>query len=1154
MSDIFNQLQSYSNSLQEPIQQQPEASQQTFQDSTQLSHAMQNKSDRLKARVQQKIQALDSSTSTGISNAYLDNLIKSSGDDGQSSDYIDEAQASLYRAGRDLGHMGTDILSWGAEKIQGSHDPITQGLDSIKWSSDEDVNKAVGYDPTYANNLDRNMSKSYDNMMNNPSLSNLWNLTRDTVKTVPHMATDMTDIAVTMPFGGEGLWVKIAGGLNKLAKADRAAVALDRVATLNDVNRFKGALKEVPESKGLWNLDTVPSKAASQDLKLFRPEPTMTKESVRTETKKVIAQSNELKKKGILNAESNEALANTLTKLDSYVKVNKATVLLGSSSNANDMREFKKNNNGESASPLRVLANEVAQVGLFGANFSLFNKALGRDKGVAEKVKNIFTGTKDIVEDALNRGKTSIVGHMILDSAAEIAKVSGPAAAQMWTMTWSSILAQKAGSSKYGSVENVILDKENQKKANMSALSGAAFAGASKVVPLTFTTPLKGAAILATKGVQSGFNKIRENGKSLDFLKLSDEDRRTIAAKYDLEKKVSDEVVAEHDKHIEDINNANTIDDLKKLNNPAIDASINDLIDSKFGSKTIMKQISNAKTIDDIKKVSKTTSDYVDTYMKDKPDTEITPEILSDIKNGAMSHIREAHISMDSKSKLNNPILDSVDSARTLEDIGKIDNNEVRGRLDKFKSELQDKANKESESGSNDKPIVDKQIEPTTKEFDTFKKDLIDNLDVNRDSLSSHLDKNIDKIKNESIAQHNEAILQVKTALEARRAADVGYKFYDKAKQGVGYIGKKLKDQLSPETIKTIANVANDTKDITSAVINGSIDVVKGADHSAARAMLDDVSKGKLNNKLYGFSHKQLDHLAEGFKDNKKAQDVISLVKKNKDKAKNAFGIGEDKGDGSIIDYISSSAKTLSETPLAFKIRGLFSLGFDNLYDSKFVKKANDVIKSMGDEAKIKEELTPEQYEHYQTVKTKIEDAEKELNAAETKSANDEKKSNSDYVEPERKLFSDNTMSVLKELSKDDISEYKLQDNLTPEDFFHLFRATTNAKLLKEHGFKDNEISNITKPISRKLINDSIVEHKKNDSSFQNKFVDESGKFETARIEDDKKREQNRETVKATNKGTAIENLDTISIKKEELEKAKDEMKKFAEKVGIELC
>jgi len=226
--------------------------------------------------------------------------------------------------------------------------------------------------------------------------------------------------------------------------------------------------------------------------------------------------------------------------------------------------------------------------------------------------------------------------------------------------------------------------------------------------------------------------------------------------------------------------------------------------------------------------------------------------------------------------------------------------------------------------------------------------------------------------------------------LQTYRAKDYGYGIYKNAKKGIGTIGKAVAEQFSDETIKAIVNTAKKTKDITKAVLDGTLEAALNTDKSTARAFIDDVSNGKANKRIYDFSSKQLTELAKAFEGNKKAQDLIRKAQIRKSKALKDLGLEGNKESTEILDIITSTATNLSNSSVADKLRGLFSVSVDKISDSNVVKKMKDVMDSIETDTDLKEKLTPDQYKHYRNLEKAIEEAENELSSEKSKLKKDD--------------------------------------------------------------------------------------------------------------------------------------------------------------------
>lgn len=1205
----------------------------------------QQKVANLQQKKADKIQKLDPNTSTGVSNAYLESLLNEGNgnvDSVPESDYIDEIQASLYKGGQSVGHMLTDATAWATSGMGDGR--LSKTLQDIPFATDAQVNDIVGYDPALANYRHKQVSDSYDAFTKDPSLSGAGSLLLNAIKAVPVVAADSSDILVTMPFGGEGLFAKVATALNIASKAREADIVANTTQAILDAKKSQAAIAEALPKRVLPVNANVYEKATAQDLNLFKTKA----ELVNVDAKQTIERAKLLRDRGILADETSKRLEKTLQTLDRFAPINKASIPLGLGLNANQLREYKKNNNGQEASLGHALLGAAANIALVGMDFSAIKMGIigtGAKKSAVDAVKNIFTGTRSSISDAVKHGKTYLIGKMLTNSTYEVGKVAGAGAAANYLQQWTNILNREVSD-----FSDTVSNKKNQKEANIAAIEGGALPAVTRTAPMAVAVPLKATGITVSNLSAKALEATYKRAKASNFAKLSKEQRAELIAKHEALQKAYDEDINIHKNSIEAINNAKTLEELKALGDPAIDEELKNTVDNHFGSKTLFKQIKAAKTVEDVKKVSGDVGTIVDDFMhnlgkiRDLKENPITDEELNNLKNIVIDSKRSANI--DNETKRNSGFINTLDSKdTTLEDIinlkkdGKLSKESI-GHLNEF------------ETNSNSV----KPNEPTSEEFNAIKskflegstddatkehinnavtiKDLqaIDRTNIAKDSIISlnklrkklakesldnnskkgytpeelqslkstikdievsnlkpiidtHLNENIDSIKNAAIAQHNQAITTKTVKLQANRAKDYSYAMFDNIKNGVKGIGRALANQLDDATVRAIVKTARTTKDLAKAVTNSTIKGIKDSDKSTARGMLDDLVRGKTHRRLYDFTNEQLTDLAKAYPDNKKAQDVIKRIQKAKNSAAAAMGIDDIKGDTGLLDYITSSAKSMAKSPLAYKIQGLFSVGLNNLKDYKTVKKMNEVFDDLNKDGNLAEKLSPEELKHYNKLREEVKQAEEALGSAEKEKTGAEKSFDnaaSNVSKPEISELPNNVSSLFKDLigeysknsesnpksTVDNILTKEKIDNIITDDknggnsigtLLNYYGNSGKVDLLDTlgiHGFKPSDIEVLKKlPIREKLI-----EHKDaiKDKLDIKEEIGKANKTITDNLDSVRTYAEevaNAEELAASNKGTILENLGTIAIdKKAELNKAKEALEAFAKEMNIEIC
>ena len=1195
----------------------------------------QQKTDNLQQQKQDKISVLDPTTATGISNAWLDQQLNAnsiSADGVPESDYIDEIGASLYKGVQGIGHMLTDIGSWVADPYSDKkyHDKnrnaVSDYFDSIKYKTDDEINKYVGYDPSLAEYRQKQLGDSYDSFIDKPSLGGffggvVWNA----LKSAPTSLADSADIIVSAPVGGEGVFAKIAVGLNATAKAERANVARTSLEALTKVKNLRAdANLALKQDVGMPNMVSMYEKPNPGDIVLnaFKTKRNATLNTF-NESKDILQKAKILKKEGVLNAATQEKLAKNLKVFNALMPINRATFALGASATADNARQFKKDNNGNAASLGHIALTTLAQTLMMGADWSSIKMGMGLNvvkKSTADKVKNIFLGTRDNIVKATKHGKAYLIGDMIINSGFDVLKVAGAGLATNYIQQWTDIIGAQAGTAKHGSLSDVISNKKNQKEAALAGISGAGMTAAMRMTPMAVGVPLKATGIAATNMATKAFQAGQNHLTNLNYAMLSKDKRAEFNAKHEARVQAAEAELQAHNDAIDKIKNAKSMEELNNINDPAVASEVQHIIDSNFGSTTVHDEVRNAKSINDLMNVSDTIAKFTkaQTDKLNKPISEITPQELTTIKENVISANRAMH--MANEGKADTELSNKIDFIKTPEELFKIVDekdsegkpllsNELIGRIKAFKdnsnsvvpdkitdkqfSKLKEDIRKQdpelSDSIDNAKTLKDlsdiKELSADSKDsiksmkeklafaaldsdkpnvydtdkFNKLKTELKQVIQDNQKSpVMEQVKDKIDSIKNAAIAQHNEAITAKKLKLETERAKDYSYELYKNAKEGVKGIGKYIAGQFSDETVAAVLKAARTTKDLTSAAAKATLDTVKDADKSTVRAMIDDVARGKLNKRLYDFSKSELEDLKKSFRGNKKAQDVISRVQKNQQKALKAMGLSEDSKSDGLLGWLSDTTKSILKSPLAYRTQGLLHVKLNDLKDSKTIDKISKILDSVEEDSKKPDskKLTSDQERILQHLKENVKKAkaalEEENNKVHiVKSELPKENTVSDEQKIADKINSSFSDTVNKVMNGELIITDKNVDGLNKEDIGTIL-SLGNQKL-------NDVMSDKNKYLTQEQLNnlekasDSIMEHSKLPKEELTALAGNSAINYISTVEQSIA-SIDIENLANTNKGTSLENIDTIQLKEKEVKEAENKLKEFAKELGIKIC
>lgn len=1122
-------------------------------DFTKVLSVSQQKTNNLQQQKQDKLQQLSPATSDADYNTYFTNLLNSQNtptDGVPESDLVDEVQAALYKGGQGVGHMLTDIGAWATSSMGDGR--LSKSLSDINYKTDAEVNKYVDYNPSNAEYRQKQLSDSYDSLMKDPSLGGFGDVVLNALKSAPTALADSSAIIATMPLGGEGLFAKVAEGLNIAADAERANVARTSLEALTKVKNLRAArTAEEPIIAPMTGLIQPIKTTTPQDLNLFRTAPKVDNILIKDNAKAIIHKASILKREGVLNTVTKEKLAKSLKAFNDLMPINRASVTLGSSFAADDARKFKKDNNGKAASIGHVALDTIAQTLMMGADWSTIKMGMGLDtvkKSTADKVKNIFLGAKDNIVKATKHGKSYLIGDMLINSAYDVLKVAGAGAATNYVQQWVGIIGAQAGTAKHGSLSDVIANKANQKNAALAGASGAGMTAAMRMAPMAVGVPLKATGIAATNIATKTFQAGQNHLTNLNYAMLSKDKRAEFNAKHEARVQAADAELQAHNDAIDKIKNAKSLDELNNIDDPAVASEVQHIIDSNFGSTTVHNEVRNTKSVEDLMSISGTIAKLAKTQVDklNKPVNEITPQELIAIKEDIISSNRA--MNMANEGKADTELSNKIDSAKTPEELFKMMNekdskgnpllpNELIGRIDSFKGD------------SNSNKILDEQ-------FNTFKTELKQSIQNNKKSpVMEHVNSKIDSIKNAAIAQHNEAITSKKLKLETERAKDYSYALYKNAKEGVKGIGKYIAGQFSDETVAAVIKAAKTTSDLTSAAAKATLDTVKDADKSTVRAMIDDVARGKVNKRLYDFSKNELEELKKSFKDNKKAQDVINRVQKNQQKAVKAMGLSEDSKSNGLLGWLSNTTKSILNSPLAYRTQGLLHVKLNDLKDSKIIDKVSKVLDSVEKDLKKSDgkKLTPDQEKQLQKLKDTVEKAKVVLEEETKKAQSELTKDSGDSTEQKvaNKINSSFSDTVNKILNNELTITDKNVNDLNKEDIGTILSlghpAFDNAMDNKNNHLTANQLDSIKKA------SDSIIEHSKL-SKEERTLLAKNGVLNYANTVEKSIDSVEKENLANANKGTSLENIDTIRLKEKEVKEAENKLKEFADELGIKIC
>lgn len=483
---------------------------------------------------------------------YEEMFGKRSGTNG--SNLVDATQASFYKTGQSFGELGRDITS-GLAGFMGFQDSA-EYLDDINFKSDAEVNQAVGYDPTATQQKMKAVSDAYDE-------GDILGTAGAAIKAVPNVLADSAGDLATLMLGGEGLFAKFAAKGNTANKALKAEQLAIKKAAKADIATTKAGTG--------YRMQTL-------------------KDSL--EARKALGAK-------IL---ANEDKAKVLTTLDNLIRINKSTLGLGAAYTNQQLNERKANNNGESADVLTAAGAMAANTVLFGLEFNIIKK-VG------------LSAAKDVVEDlTVNTARAALTGQSknlakaIAENTTKIAGAAGAEAAQEYAQTWTQILTEKADTAKFGSFDDVVSNKDNQKEANMGAILGAASGGSLRAAPMAVTTPIKATAKAGNKVIKKTVDYGAKKATEASYNMLSVDEREQLKAQFDAENETIAKNTATREAQIKKISTATTIDELRNLGDNRVDETINNILEKSKTAKKIVDTIDKVTGADTLEAIAKTSA------------------------------------------------------------------------------------------------------------------------------------------------------------------------------------------------------------------------------------------------------------------------------------------------------------------------------------------------------------------------------------------------------------------------------------------------------------------------------------------------------------------------------------------------------------------
>lgn len=301
--------------------------------------------------------------------------------------------------------------------------------------------------------------------------------------------------------------------------------------------------------------------------------------------------------------------------------------------------------------------------------------------------------------------------------------------------------------------------------------------------------------------------------------------------------------------------------------------------------------------------------------------------------------------------------------------------------------------------------------------FDEVKSKLIDKL--NNSYKETDLNANLEKIKNKAIASYNEKNKSLQIARKYSQSKDIAGQVvantYEASK-------KALNAVLPKETRDAIIEQASKGVDLAKVGLDMVIDETKHLNKSAARGVIDDIAKGKMNEVVASYSKDQLKELKKGFEENEKAKKLIDKLIEKRDKVKGEFdNYLEENKDKSVLDKLVDSYGSVTNTELAVKLRGLASITKDALTDSDKLSRYKKLVKDLKEE----DAKNPEEFKANNGDK-RLKKAYKVI--AEAKKSNEQGLINDTYREIGRiykKLTKSKNSKEIFNSAKNKLSEYK---------------------------------------------------------------------------------------------------------------------------------
>ena len=488
-------------------------------------------------------------------------------------DYVDEAKAAFYRAGRDFGRLGRNVTSWATNKL--GMDETTKYLDDIHFKTDEEINKVADYDPRYAKQKMDAIGDAYDR-------GDYLGMITSGVAAAPTLLIDSSpDMLMLMSGGGSGVVASKA--------ARYAMLANDAKKALGTAKGIKAAYiaKEAKVANDLRKVGEVAK--AREVLNTAKIE--------RTALDKAVVDAS-------TKADMYKAKMNALKDLSHGFDVGKSTALVGSKEASNNAEEYYENT-GKKYSTTRALVDALANTLLLAPEAALFK---GIVKSSAKDVGDAATGR---MLSALKDGNRAGVFKSLWNNYKDILAVGGFEAGQEYLQQWEGILAKELGTKdketgNEKTFSDLVTNAGHLKETAVAAAGGFGTAGTARAVPAGVSLGLDVATGTIAKGINVGKNIVGKARVKGAMKVLSPEERARLKAKYESEDKIVAETIKGKEDLINTINNPYiTIEDLESIEDPdlqyiikhkkaekvGLDKSLN-TIEKAEDDKTIEKQLS----------------------------------------------------------------------------------------------------------------------------------------------------------------------------------------------------------------------------------------------------------------------------------------------------------------------------------------------------------------------------------------------------------------------------------------------------------------------------------------------------------------------------------------------------------------------------------